>query len=203
MKYFSYAVLAAALGATVASANSVDILETNAPGGDYADAFGAATNMLGAPPSGTTETNVIGRVNCRLADNCTSGRADPVDAFYFSLDANQSITEVSIAGNLSGTETLSLQIEDVSGALPTNLFTGTIGTNGFLQILTTANAPIGPGQYNVALGFFGTTVSHDFTYAYTITSTVVEASPVPLPAGLPLLVAGLGAFGLIRRRAKT
>lgn len=31
--------------------------------------------------------------------------------------------------------------------------------------------------------------------------TTVAPLPVPLPAGLPLLLAGLGAFGLIRRRA--
>lgn len=202
MKFFVLAALAAALSATVVSATPIDVLETRAPGGDYADALGAAGNVLNLPPAGTTQSNVIGRLACRVSGNCMTGRADPVDAFYFQLGANQKITEVSISGNLTGTEILSLVIEDLNGPTATNLFTGTIGSNGFLQILLPTDAPIGPGLYNVALGFFGTTVSGDFTYNYTITSTIVETNPVPLPAGLPLLVAGLGALGLMRRRAQ-
>jgi hypothetical protein len=31
----------------------------------------------------------------------------------------------------------------------------------------------------------------------------LEASPVPVPAALPLLLAGIGAFGLIARRRKS
>ena len=50
-----------------------------------------------------------------------------------------------------------------------------------------------------AFGFYNFSQSQ-VRYA-GITEEVLPA-PVPLPAGLPLLVAGLGAFGWMRRRQK-
>lgn len=38
------------------------------------------------------------------------------------------------------------------------------------------------------------------TYSYTAQVTVQQPSAVPLPAGLPLLLAGLGALGIARRK---
>ena len=36
-----------------------------------------------------------------------------------------------------------------------------------------------------------------------VTSSTALATPIPLPAGLPLLLAGLGGFGLLARRKST
>ncbi|WP_299727361.1 VPLPA-CTERM sorting domain-containing protein [uncultured Tateyamaria sp.] len=201
MKYIAISALIAVLGASAATANTITVLESNAPGGNYANALGATGNNLGAAPSGTTASNVIGTLSCRAASFCVGGRADPIDAFYFEVSANQQITELSISGILTGTQALQFIINDVTTSTVSNLFTGTIAPSGALQILSTAGTPIGPGTYNVGLGFFGDLQTvNDFSYAYTISSTIVETSPVPLPAGLPLLLAGLGAFGLMRRK---
>lgn len=51
-------------------------------------------------------------------------------------------------------------------------------------------------SYNI---FFAERHTTQSNFAIT-TSLALETTPVPLPAGLPLLLAGLGAFGILRKR---
>ncbi|SFQ97825.1 VPLPA-CTERM sorting domain-containing protein [Poseidonocella sedimentorum] len=46
---------------------------------------------------------------------------------------------------------------------------------------------------------FGTVVIGGARYTASEAAALIAAAPVPLPAGLPLLLAGLGGFGLLRR----
>lgn len=48
----------------------------------------------------------------------------------------------------------------------------------------------------------GSAMFSNFTPNVTFTAAEAGVSPVPLPAGLPLLLAGLGAFGVLRKRRK-
>lgn len=68
---------------------------------------------------------------------------------------------------------------------------------GFQQVLSSVSpAPYAAGNY--ALEIRGTLVGPASSYAGTLV-----ASPVPLPAALPMLAAGLGAFAMMRRRRRT
>lgn len=49
--------------------------------------------------------------------------------------------------------------------------------------------------------FFAERHTTQSNFAIT-TSLALETTPVPLPAGLPLLLAGLGAFGVLRKRQR-
>ncbi len=53
-----------------------------------------------------------------------------------------------------------------------------------------------------AFGFYNYS-QNNVLYAGITQDVVVDPSAVPLPAGLPLMLAGLGAFGWMRRRQKT
>ncbi|GAA6187721.1 VPLPA-CTERM sorting domain-containing protein [Litorivita sp. NS0012-18] len=72
--------------------------------------------------------------------------------------------------------------------------------DSFFQASTGSDEPAGP----VTLS--GTGIRSifwqdpGFSFAVLDNITVTTAAPVPLPAGLPLLLAGLGAFGILRRR---
>ncbi len=181
-KYIAISALIALIGASAATANTVTVLQSNAPGGNYANALGASGNNLGAAPSGTTASNVICTLSCRAASFCVGGRADPNDAFCVKVSANQQITELSISGILTSTQALRFIIKDVTASTVSNLFTGTIAPSGALQILSTTGTPIGQGTYNVGLGFFGDLLTvNDFSYAYTMSSTIVETRPAPCP----------------------
>lgn len=62
---------------------------------------------------------------------------------------------------------------------------------------TVAGLPIGEeGGLTLALNSLGT-LSSDFSY-----SKLITPAPIPLPAGFPLLLGGLGLLGLARRRAQ-
>lgn len=64
MKCFAFTAVAAVLLTGPAFAVTLPVNEGAAPGGDYADALGAAGNNLGFAPAGTTEVTVNGSLRC-------------------------------------------------------------------------------------------------------------------------------------------
>ena len=92
--------------------------------------------------------------------------------------------------------------------------TMTFGVGGFSQSLTTSGTRSQLPTPYTSLSFSftgdGSTGSIFFDHQGGVNGGIVidnvrlvgaEASPVPLPAGLPLLLAGLGGLALLRRRA--
>ena len=77
-------------------------------------------------------------------------------------------------------------------------------TDGFADLATFLGTPTIPGfTIDPSLGDNGFFASSANAASFSLaTITIEEVAPIPLPAGLPLMLAGLGAFGLIRRRAK-
>lgn len=161
-------------------------------GGDYANAPGASTNLLGNVPLGDIE--IIGD----LRGTSDSGGNDFADWFFFTLMPGREITSFSITSaptSSSGT-VLKIIVLDSNGdsVIDTPDFLAR-GTSNFSSRFT----PLASGTYNFGLLYrFGSTERID----YTLNASVSEIAPIPLPAGLPLLIAGLGAFGLIRRGRK-
>ncbi|MFK7876612.1 MAG: VPLPA-CTERM sorting domain-containing protein [Paracoccaceae bacterium] len=74
---------------------------------------------------------------------------------------------------------------------------------------TQPNALSGPGLVNmytgsptgIGAGSIFTSLGYALTVENGITDPIDPIAAVPLPAGLPLLLAGLGALGIVRRRA--
>ena len=175
--------------------------------------FGSGLTVSPVAPTGD---NFVRDGVLRLSIDNPNGPADPatlvVDimlprassffAFDFGeaiLGADNSQTTGRGPGNNSGTTltagTFSFDFADPDPAYPgtfPNGYTGFFGVMGDM------------GETFQTLSFasngMGTKTDDDFTV--TSVSFEGEPAPIPLPAGLPLLVAGLGALGLMRRRGR-
>lgn len=130
--------------------------------------------------------------------------------YTLAITADQDLTFNSMYGHGHAFPTHADQLSfniTVDGAYQSfgNMFTLTT-----LETVSFANGPIAvsSGQsfffetdYSVLVGssIYASALmgSFDFTVA-----TTTPPSPVPLPAGFPLLMAGLGAFGFLRKKRK-
>lgn len=184
--------VALGLTATTAFAAPVQVLETNAPFPGYADTLGAVKangdlkNDIGTAEVGTTI------INAALA-----APNDLVDAIYFTVAAGTKITSVKL--NTSGADVeLQAQLLDSTG---TTVFDTVFTSNKTVDLLPSLFVgELSADTYNFALSFYGT-VADGAQLTWTSTS-VIEAlptTPVPLPAGLPLMLAGFGGLALLRR----
>lgn len=181
-------VTAAALGCLVANAGlaaPVEVFETRAPGGDYADALGASTNMLGVFPVGTAT----------ITGNLSAPR-DLFDAFFFTIEAGSEMITSEITTEGSDV-TMLAELFDANGD---TIFTKTFSTNGTTDLLTLADAPVGEGTYNMGLSFIPTSDDDEVSWFTASEAVALPVSAVPLPAGAPLMLAGLAALAALRRR---
>lgn len=73
---------------------------------------------------------------------------------------------------------------------------------GFLQSFPNAQPfdPFATGEYQLGLALFEQGTRSNPVASVT---AFVDVTPIPVPASLPLLLAGLAGFGIIRRRRKT
>lgn len=101
-------------------------------------------------------------------------------------------------GNDSGTTltagSYSFDFSDVANYPAGVSFNSETGYAGFFGVVAD------PGDSFRSVLFKSNGFGNDTDDDFTVQS--IALAPVPLPAGLPLLAVGLGAFGLLRRRAK-
>ncbi|MFW2543060.1 VPLPA-CTERM sorting domain-containing protein [Primorskyibacter sp. 2E107] len=187
-----------------------DALESATPGGDYSDTEGAGPNIA---PGGILvgETSLYGRLrlNC-VAGDCsdTSGLRDPSDAFFATIAADTEITNLTFS---LGSETASPSFSGVNflarvttplGFTIDQSFTGGVSNLNIVPALS--GASIGPGTYGfyITASDSGPLVDFSGIVNWSMTATVVSTAAVPLPATLPLLLAGMAGFGVIRRKKR-
>ena len=213
MKFLVHILFAIALGTPAALATTINVFESDLPSGDYdvergfLEPFGLGTFSV---PLGTTELNVFGDLTCQGPSACTdlniSGLLDSTDAFFFSLGPNQEVTAISVSTVVRTTDI-------VDSFTNINIFTQSLPVGRTLaagsvtdQSVPFGGGTIGEGTHSFQIDFFDTfPPTTDTAVQYVISAQLrdITVSPVPLPAGLPLLLAGLGAFGLMRSRKRT
>lgn len=199
MKHIFAAALAVFALVQSVGATSLTVEESRAPGGDYADALGAVGNNIGAAPAGTTEVTILGDMRCNAWPTCTGGLNDPFDAFYVDVAVGTKITEVTVSTEADNGLTLLAQLFDT--ATNTQIFSTSFSGNQSVTLLSSSDSPLMPGNYNFALSLTDAPASGGRVYEYRIGSRIAT-TPVPLPASLPLLFAGVGGMAFAARRRK-
>jgi hypothetical protein len=147
--------------------------------------------------TGATAVNVAGGVGPFGATFDYSGALQPGGNVILGNYA-LSLTEPGILGTIEAwalgllndnTEVLTDYAFDLFLASnPCAVYVGLVGT------CNTLVGGLAPDSFGLVVNSLGTV-----TADYTLTKSITP-SPIPLPAGLPLLMAGLGAIGLLRRR---
>lgn len=180
--------VAATLGLTTeapilsSSTAFIDYLEF-APDGDLST-FGAEVDFTdGVSPNGFTEIGF--GIGFSLADPTTglSGGFDIFDEDGFFLGG-----DLFAVGFIE--DVIELQFNNLSGS-----GAGSFGTS--VLALITFDDPLGANPF--ASLFDGDSLGASITISDVASSTV---APIPVPAGLPLLLTGLGGIVLLRRRNK-
>lgn len=189
MKRVFTAVVAATFLSAPAFAATTAVSESTAPMGDYADVLGASTNQLGSVPAGTAT----------VSGNLTAPN-DNIDAYFFAIDAQTELVSASITTE-GDSASMFATLLDSTG---TEVFLEFFDSNGTVDLLTLADTPLQAGTYNFAVGFVAFASATPPAVSWTTNSVInaLPASPVPLPAGLPLLLAGLGGLAIVRRRSR-
>lgn len=162
------------------------------------------SNTFGLPtPIGTLDAgaNSVGGNIQGFCDSFCAQGTDPRDYFEFFVGAGDQLTGLtfSTTGFLQTDLDVIVQLQDSSGAI------FLAQTSRSVPVSETFLPPLEAGRYGVqVLGFSAPTTGNftydlDWTLALTVESTT---APVPLPAGLPLLLSALGGVALLRRRAR-
>jgi len=184
----------AALGLTfvASTVQAVTISETT----DFSDSTGSPT-ALGTLDLGLN--SISGTVNqfCdRVTGSCSIVLGDDTDAFSVDIAPGTHLTDVVL-------NVLRIQGGDlnVDGSLFDLAFPPSAGTFNLLS----ADSATGTAVFDVFFQHDGRSTFADARYRFDLTVAALPGSPsaVPLPAGLPLFLAGLGGFAFLRKRKAT
>lgn len=190
------AALACAMSAP-AFALSVD--EFSFGGGDFANAIPSSDN-IGVFDEGYND------IYGMLDDTCISGICnngpDGQDSFVFTVSNGFQLDELSISAEGFGSAqdvTYSVYMTDLYGGGTYIFETYDLNSGGMF-----VTSPLDAGSYEISV--YGQSASTDGYYQaywgiYGTVSEVAQA-PVPLPAGLPLVLSALGGLGLVSRRKR-
>jgi hypothetical protein len=183
------AVIAAALGASAAaSAATFDFSYTFSDGQQI-------TGSLDGTLNGTTISN-ISNMQVSLNGIAFSGGSDASGATtlgIYGYDAsNGSFDAPAVFSTVSSQNNFQIADENPNGANQANYFFSFVNDPSF-------GTSIGAGNFLASDAFSGPNgfqAAADFSDAGTW-----SVKPVPVPAALPLLLSGLGLFGIGRRRS--
>ncbi len=164
---------------------------------------------LGAP-SDIGDFNLLAGTNTFMGS--IGSPSDTSDAFNIVIGTNQTLVgaTLSFGDNVNGFNPY-FGFPSPSWVLTESSTTPLIfqydvpDSNGAFSAFTSTQViNQGPGIYNMVFGngVFGT---NNGPVDYTMTFSVEENTPppIPLPAGFPLLIAGLGTFAVVKRRKNT
>jgi hypothetical protein len=187
--FIKAAIIAAALGASAAaSASTFDFSYTFTDGQQITGSLDGTLNGTSIGNIGDLQVslNGIGFNGGSDVNGATSLRIYGYDASNNSFDAPATFSTVSSQNKFE------IADENPAGANPANYFFSFVNDPSFGTLIGAGNFLAsdhfsGPGGFQSAADF-----ADGGTWKVT---------PVPLPAALPLLLSGLGLFGLGRRRS--
>ena len=187
-------IAAAALAIGFASpAMALSVFETT----DFANSLSSVTS-IGTFDAGFNDVSGEMNGSCTSSGlNCFGG-PDRQDGFTFTIAAGQQLTSIFVGSEGFGPTgfTWNAQIRETSFSVLETLIRP-INDSGTM----TAFAPLGEGTYLFNINSFETAAAGGFTvfwFADFEVETILP--PVPLPAGAPLLAAGLMLIAGLRRR---
>jgi hypothetical protein len=186
------AVVAAALGASaVASADNFDFSYVFTDGQEVTGSFAGLTSNGGQSATGIS--------NLQVAFNgiAFSGGAGPLvlNAWNTSSESfNAPSSSTTLYANASLNNFGISDVDQSVNGQPDYFFNFVNDPNPAVGSSVTALNALQSDAFSSALGF-----QFDSDNA-TGTWTLTDVSAVPLPAGLPLLLSGLGLFGIVARR---
>lgn len=182
-----------------AAAASLFVDEFTTPGGDFVGAAGPGNYNVGtfdddSYVSGIMEGTCVG-------GTCRTTGSDAQDSFNFTIAAGYKLTAINIFAEgfgPAGMEYVAGMYKYVPSQTLSAFALYDINDGG--QLLP---SEFGPGTYNLSLASdydVGSDGAYGIFWGAQFIVEEINAPAVPLPAGAPLLLAGLGAFGVMRRR---
>lgn len=199
MKSLFVSAALAAFMAMPAAAASLFVDEFAVPGGDFANAAGPGNYNVGT----MTDNSYVSGV---LEGTCTGGTCrgsgnDSQDSFNFTIGAGYQLVAINIFAEGFGPAGMDY-VAGMYKYVPTQTLSALAeyDINDGGQLLPSI---FGPGTYNLSLASdYDIGSDGPFGVFWGAQFIVEEINPptVPLPAGAPLLIAGLGAFAALRRR---
>ena len=209
MKYLTIAATALALSAGAASAATFNFDEADAPGGDFADGQSITNTSVGTAMAGFSSVNggLTGECSGSFFFDCNSNFAnDEQDSFQFTIASGFELVGIDV-----GTEgfcptgmgvafSIGEYVGGVNPATSIEQIFVPINTSGSFAIST----PLDAGTYAFSAfgGSSGAAGNYEAFWNANFEVVATGVAPVPLPAGFPLLAAGLIGLGALARRKK-
>lgn len=183
----------AALGLTfiASTAQAATITETT----DFSNSSASPT-ALGTLDLGLNSVSGSLSLDCVLTGSCFGVIGDTQDSFLVDIAAGTQLTDVTLnlLNDLPSTDVFSANsplLGDIASISDAGAFS-----------LLSAGSETGAVRFDVSAVFSPSTSFTQASYRLDLTVAAIPGMPaaVPLPAGLPLLLAGLGGFAFLRKR---
>ncbi len=207
MKTLLMTVAAAMMIAGGAQALTVD--ESSVAGGDFSgNGSQDAGNTIGTLDTGLNSVTGSLAGECLPSGNtftCFNG-IDPQDDIFFTVGAGTELVgiDANIEGGGASDLLFSVFMRTNNGGSESNLIQGSAGDLpvNTMQTYLPPLGTLGEGSYRFAVFLISASEAGDVDGFYNVNFNVqeVQTPAVPLPATLPLLLAGMGALGIARRR---